>query len=45
MTEYYGAIENNVLNPFYDVGSVYQSSETYELCKKNHAHPNKIEWK
>lgn len=32
MTEYYPAIENNILNSFYDVGSAYQSFAIYKLC-------------
>lgn len=34
MIDCYVAVENNVFNPFYNVSSTYQSSATYELCKK-----------
>lgn len=34
MIDYYVAVENNVLNLLYNVSSTYQSSATYELCKK-----------
>lgn len=37
MPERYAAIENSVLNPFYEVGRAYQHSATYELCKKKYA--------
>ena len=40
MIDYYVAVENNVLNLFYNVSSTYQSSATYELCKKK-KNPNK----
>lgn len=39
MIDYYVAVENNVLNLLYNVSSTYQSSATYELCKKKN--PNK----
>lgn len=42
MTEYYVAVGNNVLNPFYEVDSAYHSLQLMSYVKKD-MDPNKTE--